>query len=62
MTMERENCRTRVGATYAYSYPIILPIDAIEVSKGNALDVKVSYKICGGMQTLKYAVENMERA
>ena len=51
-----------LGATYAYSYPIILPVDVIEVRKGDALDVKISYKICGGMQTLKYAVENMGRA
>jgi predicted RNA methylase len=50
-----------LGATYAYSYPIILPIDTIEVGEGNAFDVEISYKICGGMQTLKYAVEKMGR-
>lgn len=45
-----------LGATYAYSYPVILPVDAIEVRKGDALDVKIGYKICGGMRTLKWAV------
>ncbi len=51
-----------LGATYAYSYPIILPVDAIDVRKRDAFDVKISYKICGGMQSLKYAVEKIEQA
>lgn len=51
-----------LGATYAYSYPIILPVNAIEVRKGDTFDVKISYQICGGMQTLKYFVEKIEHA
>lgn len=46
-----------LGATYAYSYPIVLPIDPVEVKKGDALDAKVGYTICGGMKTLKWAVK-----
>ena len=46
-----------LGATYAYSYPVILPIATMEVKKGDVLNVKISYKICGGMRSLRYAVE-----
>lgn len=46
-----------LGATYAYSYPIILPVDPIEVRKGDVLDAKVGYTICGGMKTLKWGVK-----
>jgi predicted RNA methylase len=46
-----------LGATYAYSYPVILPIDSRTVRKGEVLNVKIRYTICGGMKTLKYAVE-----
>lgn len=45
-----------LGATYAYSYPVILPIDTRKVTKGEILNVKIGYTICGGMQTLKWAV------
>lgn len=45
-----------LGTTYAYSYPVILPIDTREVSKGEILNVKIGYTICGGMKTLNYAV------
>jgi predicted RNA methylase len=50
-----------LGATYAYSYPVILPIDSRAVRKGEVLNVKIRYTICGGMKTLKYAVENGEK-
>jgi len=46
-----------LGASYAYSYPVILPIDTREVSKGQVLKVQIGYTICGGMKTLKYSVE-----
>lgn len=46
-----------LGATYAYSYPVILPIDTRKVSKGEILNVKIGYTICGGMKTLRYALE-----
>ncbi|MCC7312252.1 MAG: 50S ribosomal protein L11 methyltransferase [Sulfuritalea sp.] len=46
-----------LGASYAYSYPVILPIDTREVAKGQVLKVKIGYTICGGMKTLRYSVE-----
>ena len=45
-----------LDTTYAYSYPVILPIETREVRKGDVLNVKIHYRICGGMQTLKYSV------
>lgn len=45
-----------LGESYAYSYPVILPIDTRAVAKGQALKVKIGYTICGGMKTLRYAV------
>lgn len=45
-----------LGATYAYSYPIILPVDPIEVAKGDVLEAQVGYTICGGMGTLRWEV------
>lgn len=46
-----------LGATYAYSYPVILPIDTRRVAKGQILKVKIGYTICGGMKTLRYSLE-----
>lgn len=46
-----------LGASYAYSYPVILPIETREVTKGQMLKVKIGYTICGGMKTLRYSVE-----
>ena len=45
-----------LGATYAYSYPVILPIDNRAVHKGEVLTMKIRDTICGGMKTLKYSV------
>jgi len=46
-----------LGATFAYSYPIILPIKEIVVKKGDILKVDISYKLCGGMHTLHYSIK-----
>ncbi len=45
-----------LGPTFAYSYPIILPVESIIVKKGDILKVEISYKICGGMHTLNYSL------
>lgn len=45
-----------LGATYAYSYPIILPIPTRVVKAGEVLAVKLRYTLCGGMKTLRYEV------
>lgn len=46
-----------LGAAYAYSYPLILPIEPRAVRKGEVLDLRIRYTLCGGMKTLRYAVE-----
>ena len=46
-----------LGATYAYSYPLILPIEPRDVRKGEVLPVRIRYTLCGGMKSLRYAVE-----
>lgn len=48
---------SRLGATYAYSYPVILPIETREVNKGDVLRVSIRYTLCGGMKTLHWAIE-----
>ncbi len=45
-----------LGSTYAYSYPIILPIDDTVVQKGDKVSVDISYTISGGLQSLKYSL------
>ncbi len=45
-----------LGATYAYSYPIILPLASRSVQAGELIQVKLSYKLCGGMKTLRYEI------
>lgn len=54
--------RLKLAATYAYSYPVILPIDNRAVRKGEVLNLKIRSTICGGMKTLKYAVTWTARA
>lgn len=43
--------------SFAYSYPIVLPIERAEVSRGDVLLVRLSYTLCGGFNTLTYSVE-----
>lgn len=45
-----------LGATFAYSYPILLPIEKTSVQAGQKVVVKIYYKINGGMETLSYEV------
>lgn len=42
-------------ASFAYSYPIILPIDDCVVSKGDTFKVKISYKLCQGFNGFDYS-------
>lgn len=46
-----------LGATYAYDYPIILPVDELHVAKGDVISLRLAYRLCGGMQTLSYSAE-----
>ncbi len=42
--------------TFAYDYPLILPITHTKVVKGESFIVNLEYKVCGGMNNLKYSV------
>jgi predicted RNA methylase len=45
-----------LGGTFAYDYPLILPISETVVKKGETYVVDLQYKVCGGMNTLKYSL------
>ena len=45
-----------LGATFAFNYPIILPINTTSVKIDDIFTVHLSYEICGGLQTLKYSI------
>lgn len=43
-------------SSFAYCYPIILPINKLKVSKGDKICVRLSYNMCEGFRTLRYSV------
>ncbi len=43
-------------SSFAYCYPVILPLRDIVVKKGDRLLVNLSYRMCEGFEGLKYAV------
>lgn len=45
-----------LGGTFAYDYPLILPIAETSVKKGEVYIVDLQYKVCGGMNTLRYSL------
>jgi predicted RNA methylase len=45
-----------VEATFAYCYPILLPIEEQEVEIGDKFIVDLSYNMCEGFNTLNYSV------
>ena len=42
--------------SFAYCYPVILPLDDMKVRKGQTLLLNVSYRMCEGFGTLKYSL------
>ncbi len=48
--------KSKLGGTFAYDYPLILPIDQIKVSANDVFKVTLSYRVCGGLDSLKYSV------
>jgi predicted RNA methylase len=48
---------SKLGGTFAYDYPLILPINETCVRKGQVLIVKIKYRISGGMQKLTYSIQ-----
>ncbi len=45
-----------LGATFAYCFPVILPISEQIVKAGEIFTVSLSYTLCGGFDTLAYSV------
>lgn len=50
---------SKLGPTFAYSYPIILPTDTFLVKRGETFELIISYKISGGLPNLKYALKKI---
>lgn len=50
---------SKLDYSFAYSYPIILPIGEIRVKKYDKFLVKLSYDLCGGFNKLKYSVSKI---
>jgi predicted RNA methylase len=46
--------KSSLGATFAYDYPLILPIESIKVKKGDIINVKIQYIANEGLSTLSY--------
>ena len=44
------------GASSAYSYPIVMPVEDLVVEEGEELTVSVQYELCGGMRGFNYRV------
>jgi hypothetical protein len=51
---------TVFDASFAYSYPIILPLDDILVTSDERFSVEISYTMCEGLKHLRYAVQKLE--
>jgi len=47
------------GASDAYCYPILLPVDDMKVSAGDTVLLELSYTLCGGFSNLKYALHRI---
>lgn len=48
---------SRFGASFAYCYPILLPIKPMAVAPGNRYRVSLQYRMCEGFGSLRYGVE-----
>jgi predicted RNA methylase len=48
---------SRFGASFAYCYPILLPIKPMAVAPGSRYRVSLQYRMCEGFGTLRYGVE-----
>lgn len=45
-----------LGSTFAYDYPLILPVSAEKVKKGDIFRANLSYKVCSGLGNLKFSL------
>ena len=48
--------KTFFDYSFAYSYPIILPIDTMHVGVGDIFVLHIKYNMCEGFKTLKYSI------
>ncbi|QQR82340.1 50S ribosomal protein L11 methyltransferase [Candidatus Campbellbacteria bacterium] len=48
--------KTKFWDSFAYSYPILLPVDAQNVKQGDVLKLNLKYEMCGGFKTLSYSL------
>lgn len=46
-------------SSFAYCYPVILPVQDMAVKKGDRCLVSLSYKMCEGFNNLRYAVSKV---
>lgn len=46
-------------SSFAFSFPIILPVEDIKAKKGDKFQINLSYEMCGGLKKLKYAIKKI---
>jgi len=46
-----------LAATFAYDYPIILPIPETTVKRGETYNISLEYVVCAGLNNLKYSIQ-----
>jgi len=50
---------SRLGATFSYCYPVLLPVPESVVAPGDRFELHLSYVLCGGFKTLAYSLERI---
>lgn len=50
---------SKLDASSAYSYPVILPVEKIKVAPGDTISVELSYIMCEGFNNLRYMVKKI---
>jgi predicted RNA methylase len=49
--------KTSLAGTFAYDYPLILPIPTLSVEKNDEFEISLKYKVCAGLEKLEYTVQ-----
>ena len=52
---------SKLGATFAFNYPIILPMDSLTADIGDIFMVHVKYEMCAGFKTLAYSITQQKK-
>lgn len=47
---------SKLGATFAYDYPLILPVKNMHVNTSDKFMIKLCYNLCGGFDKLTYSI------